>query len=111
MSLTDATVNSVNAVFAQLVLDVGVQEFADTAYSMGITSPLGVTAHGHPCMRGAGCYIPPAAAIGGLTYGFTRIFGTGPLGPILVTLMALSLIAVAFARRAERGAPVTAAGG
>ncbi len=55
--------------------------------------------------------LPAAAAIGGLTYGFTRIFGTGPLGPILVTLMALSLIAVAFARRAERGAPVTAAGG
>src|SRR6185503_8236763 len=49
-----------------------------------------------------------AAAIGGLTYGFTRIFGTGALGPILVTLMALSLIAVAFVRRAERGAPVEA---
>ena len=47
MSLVDATVDSVNAVFAQLVLDVGVQQFADTAYSMGITSPLGVTAKGH----------------------------------------------------------------
>ena len=35
MSLTEATVNSVNAVFAQLVLDVGVQEFADTAYDDG----------------------------------------------------------------------------
>ena len=55
--------------------------------------------------------LPAAAAIGGLTYGFTRIFGTGALGPILVALMALSLIAVAFARRAQRGAPVTAAGG
>jgi PiT family inorganic phosphate transporter len=55
--------------------------------------------------------LPAAAAIGALTYGFTRIFGTGPLGPILVTLMALSLIAVAFARRAQQGAPVTAAGG
>ena len=43
---TDATVDSVNAVFAQLVLDVGVQQFADTAYSMGITSPLGVKRHG-----------------------------------------------------------------
>jgi penicillin-binding protein 1A len=73
MSLTDATVNSVNAVFAQLVLDVGVQKFADTAYSMGITSPLGVTAHGHPCTRGAGCYIPPAAAIGGLSEGVTPL--------------------------------------
>jgi penicillin-binding protein 1A len=73
MSLTDATVNSVNAVFAQLVLDVGVQSFADTAYSMGITSPLGVSAHGHPCKRGAGCYIPPAAAIGGLSEGVTPL--------------------------------------
>jgi penicillin-binding protein 1A len=73
MSLTDATVNSVNAVFAQLVLDVGVQQFADTAYSMGITSPLGVSAHGHPCKRGNGCYIPPAAAIGGLSEGVTPL--------------------------------------
>ncbi len=55
--------------------------------------------------------LPAAAAIGGLTYGFTRIFGTGALGPVLVTLMALLLIGVAFVRRAERGAPVEAAGG
>jgi inorganic phosphate transporter, PiT family len=55
--------------------------------------------------------LPAAAAIGALTYGFTRIFGTGALGPVLVTLMALSLIAAAFARRAQQGAPVTAAGG
>jgi PiT family inorganic phosphate transporter len=55
--------------------------------------------------------LPAAALIGGLTYGFTRIFGTGALGPVLVTLMALSLIAAAFARRAQRGSPVPAAGG
>ncbi|HVD85958.1 MAG TPA: inorganic phosphate transporter [Solirubrobacterales bacterium] len=55
--------------------------------------------------------LPAAAAIGALTYGFTRIFGSGALGPILVTLMALSLIGAAFARRAQQGAPVTAAGG
>jgi inorganic phosphate transporter, PiT family len=55
--------------------------------------------------------LPAAATIGALTYGFTRIFGTGALGPVLVSLMALSLIAAAFARRAQRGAPVTAAGG
>src|SRR4051794_8709868 len=73
MSLTEATVDSINAVFAQLVLDVGIQQFADTAYSMGITSPLGVSAHGHPCKRGANCYIPPAAAIGGLSEGVTPL--------------------------------------
>jgi inorganic phosphate transporter, PiT family len=55
--------------------------------------------------------LPAAALFGGLTYGFTRIFGTGVLGPVLVTLMALSLIAAAFARRAQRGAPVPAASG
>jgi penicillin-binding protein 1A len=66
-------VNSVNAVFAQLVLDVGVDAFAETAYEMGITSPLGVTAHGHACRDGANCYIPPAAAIGGLSEGVTPL--------------------------------------
>jgi PiT family inorganic phosphate transporter len=55
--------------------------------------------------------LPAAALIGALTYGFTRIFGTGALGPVLVTLMALSLAAAAFARRAQRGSPVPAAGG
>ncbi|HET7588964.1 MAG TPA: anion permease [Solirubrobacterales bacterium] len=54
--------------------------------------------------------LPAAALIGALTYGFTRIFGTGALGPALVTLMALSLITAAFARRARRGAPVEAVG-
>jgi inorganic phosphate transporter, PiT family len=54
--------------------------------------------------------LPMAALIGGLTYGFTRIFGTGALGPVLVTLMALALITAAFARRARQGAPVEAVG-
>jgi PiT family inorganic phosphate transporter len=55
--------------------------------------------------------LPAAAAIGGLTYGFTAIFGDGAVGPVLVTLIALGMIAVAFTRRARQGAPVTAAGG
>jgi PiT family inorganic phosphate transporter len=55
--------------------------------------------------------LPAAAAIGALTYGFTRIFGTGALGPVLVTLMALSLVVAAFSRRARQGAPVEAVGG
>ena len=55
--------------------------------------------------------LPAAGAIGALTYGLTRIFGTGALGPAVVTLMAISLIVAAFARRAQRGAPVPAAGG
>ncbi len=55
--------------------------------------------------------LPAAAAIGALAYGVSRIFGTGALGPVLVALMAVSLIVVAFARRAQRGAPVPASGG
>jgi inorganic phosphate transporter, PiT family len=52
--------------------------------------------------------LPAAASIGAAVYGFTRIFGTGALGPVLVSLMALSLIAAAFARRSRQGSPVPA---
>ena len=55
--------------------------------------------------------LPAAAAIGAVTYGVTRIFGTGALGPLVVSLMAVSLIVAAFARRAQRGAPVPASSG
>jgi hypothetical protein len=33
------------------------------------------------------------------------------VGPVLVTLMALSLVTAGFARRARQGAPVEAVGG
>jgi inorganic phosphate transporter, PiT family len=52
--------------------------------------------------------LPAAAAIGATVYGLTRIFGTGALGPVLVTLMALALVVAAFARRSQQGAPVPA---
>jgi PiT family inorganic phosphate transporter len=52
--------------------------------------------------------LPAAAAIGALTYGFTRIFGTGAVGPVVVTVGAGLLIAAAFVRRARQGAPVPA---
>src|SRR4051795_1081570 len=52
---------------------------------------------------------PPAAAgIGALTYGVTRIFGTGSVGPIVVTAAALALVAAAFTRRVRAGTPVPA---
>jgi inorganic phosphate transporter, PiT family len=50
--------------------------------------------------------LPAAAAIGALTSGLTAIFGSGALGPLLVSLMSLSLIAAVFMRRWRRGAPV-----
>ncbi len=52
--------------------------------------------------------LPAAAGIGAAVYGVTRIFGTGALGPVLVTLVALVLVAAAFARRSQQGAPVPA---
>ncbi len=52
--------------------------------------------------------LPAAAAIGAAVYGLTRIFGTGALGPVLVSLMALSLVVAAFARRSRQGSPVPA---
>ncbi len=52
--------------------------------------------------------LPAAAAIGALAYGATAIFGDGALGPVLVTLMSLSLIVAVFARRSQQGAPVPA---
>jgi inorganic phosphate transporter, PiT family len=49
---------------------------------------------------------PAAAAFGAFTYGVTRIFGTGALGPIVVASIAVVLVALAFVRRARRGGPV-----
>jgi len=51
--------------------------------------------------------LPAAAAIGAATYGFTRIFGTGAAGPLIVLLIGAALAAIAFVRRA-RGEPVPA---
>ena len=52
--------------------------------------------------------LPAAAGIGALTYGVTRIFGTGSVGPIVVTAAALALVAAAFTRRVRAGTPVPA---
>jgi len=49
---------------------------------------------------------PAAAAVGAATYGITRIFGTGALGPVVVATIGLGLVAAAFVRRARQGAPV-----
>jgi inorganic phosphate transporter, PiT family len=52
--------------------------------------------------------LPAAAMIGGATYGVTRVFGTGSLGPAVVTAIGLALVAIAFARRIRQGAPMPA---
>jgi inorganic phosphate transporter, PiT family len=52
--------------------------------------------------------LPAAAAIGAAVYGATRVFGTGALGPVLVSLMALSLLTAALGRRYRQGSPLPA---
>jgi PiT family inorganic phosphate transporter len=55
--------------------------------------------------------LPAAAAIGAVAYGVTSIFGSGAVGPVVVTVAALGAILAAFVRRAQRGAPVTVQSG
>jgi PiT family inorganic phosphate transporter len=52
--------------------------------------------------------LPAAACIGALTYGVTRLFGTGAIGPIVVTAVILIVAALMFVRRAQRGPAATA---
>jgi penicillin-binding protein 1A len=58
MSLDEATVHSVNVIFAQLDLDVGPENVTETAEEMGIEAPLESV---------------PAEGIGGLSYGVTPL--------------------------------------
>ena len=53
--------------------------------------------------------LPCAAAVGALTYGITRIFGTGALGPLIVSISLLALMAVVFGKRLQRGPALTTA--
>jgi inorganic phosphate transporter, PiT family len=45
--------------------------------------------------------LPMAALIGGLTYLFTRMFGTGALGPIVVSILMVVGSALLYSRRAQ----------
>jgi PiT family inorganic phosphate transporter len=49
--------------------------------------------------------LPAAAAIGALTYGLTRIFGTGALGPVVIAALGVALAAALFARRSRQPVP------
>jgi inorganic phosphate transporter, PiT family len=50
--------------------------------------------------------VPAAGGIGAAVYGLTRIFGTGALGPAVVSAGLATLVAVAFARRTQRAAAI-----
>jgi PiT family inorganic phosphate transporter len=43
--------------------------------------------------------LPAAGAIGALVYGVTRVFGTGALGPVVVSIVVMGLIGAIFGRR------------
>ena len=55
--------------------------------------------------------LPGAAAIGATTYGFTRLFGSGAVGPVVVSVLILAAITAVTIRRYQRGSPITAAEG
>ena len=52
--------------------------------------------------------LPASAAVGALTYGVTRIFGTGALGPVLVAGTLLALLVYVFGKRLLQGRALTA---
>ena len=45
-----------------------------------------------------------SAAVGALTYGVVRIFGTGSAGPVVVVVVSLLGLLAFFARRLSNGA-------
>jgi PiT family inorganic phosphate transporter len=52
--------------------------------------------------------LPAAAAVGAATFGFTRIFGNGPAGPLVVSILLVLLLVWVFGRRLAAGRPLTA---
>ena len=48
--------------------------------------------------------------VGAVTYGVTRIFGTGAVGPLVVSIVLLALLLTGFARRLAAGRTLTAEG-
>jgi PiT family inorganic phosphate transporter len=52
--------------------------------------------------------LPMAGLIGAAAYELTDIFGTGALGPVVVSIMCLALIAAVFGRRLQRGSVISA---
>ena len=54
--------------------------------------------------------LPAAAIVGAVTYGVTRLFGTGAAGPIVVSVALLALLLWALARRVAMGRTLTAEG-
>ena len=54
--------------------------------------------------------LPASATVGGITYGVTRLFGSGSAGPVVVSVALLGLLAWVFGRRVVAGRTLTAEG-
>ena len=54
--------------------------------------------------------LPASAAVGGLTYAVVALFGAHKAGPVVVSLLLLSLLTAAFIRRMAAGRTLTAEG-
>ena len=54
---------------------------------------------------------PMAALIGGLTYLITRVFGTGALGPIVVSAVSLVAAVLLYTRRSQQAGVPPGVGG
>jgi len=54
--------------------------------------------------------LPAAASVGAFTFGMTRIFGEGALGPLLVALSLVTVLIGVFGRRLAQGRTLTAEG-
>jgi PiT family inorganic phosphate transporter len=54
--------------------------------------------------------LPASAVVGGVTYGVTRLFGDGAVGPVIVTIALVGALAWIFGRRLVSGRPLTAEG-
>ncbi len=53
--------------------------------------------------------IPAAGCTAGLIYEFTRIWGDSATGPVIVSVVAVIILAITFVRRGRAGRPTTAA--
>ena len=54
--------------------------------------------------------LPASAIMGAVTYGVTRLFGTGAAGPVVVSAALLGVLAWVFGRRLVAGRTLTAEG-
>jgi PiT family inorganic phosphate transporter len=52
--------------------------------------------------------LPGSALIGGLVYAISSVFGSGALGPIVVSLSILGVVLAFFGKRVARGQVLTA---